>query len=100
MQGRFMQVSQRLRTPTSFAVRPKGTTNLHESAFRERGRSYMKSTRTRSRSLVRFWLLTAAIVAASSPATQPATAQDPQIQQRLAEVKESAARNKQALAQY
>lgn len=55
----------------------------------------MKTIRT----LSRLGLLTAAIVAVSLPA-RPAAAQDPQLQQRLAEVKESAAKNKQALGQY
>ncbi len=45
-------------------------------------------------------LLIAAMLALSSLAPSRATAQNPQLQQRLAEVKESAARNKQALAHY
>src|SRR5215472_14321302 len=45
-------------------------------------------------------LLTATVVAVPSLAAQAAPGQNPQIQQRLAEVKESAARNKQALAGY
>ena len=53
----------------------------------------MKTTRT----LTSFGLLTAAIVAVSLPA-QPA--QNQQLQQRLADVKEAAAKNKQALAHY
>ncbi len=51
-------------------------------------------------SLAGFALLTAATLAFSPLAAPRAAAQNPQLQQRLAEVKESAARNKQALAHY
>jgi len=57
-------------------------------------------TRHVSSLLTSLSLLTASIAAVSSLATQFAGAQNPQMQQRLAEVKESAAKNKQALAQY
>jgi hypothetical protein len=67
--------------------------------FHERSRR-MNTIRTLSNSLASFSMLTAAIVAAFSLATQAAAAQNPQIQQPLAEVKESAARNKEALAAY
>src|SRR5215831_7149555 len=59
----------------------------------------MKTIPTLISLLASFLLLTAAIVPVSVP-TQTAAAQNPQVQQRLAEVKESAARNKQALAGY
>ena len=60
----------------------------------------MKNRRTLSSLLAGFLLLTAAIAALSSLPTRSAAAQDPQLQQRIAEVKESAAKNKQALAHY
>jgi hypothetical protein len=60
----------------------------------------MKKKRTLSSLLANFSLLAAAVIALSSLAPCSALAQNPQTQQRLAEVKESAARNKQALAQY
>ena len=59
----------------------------------------MKTIPTLISLLASFLLFTAAIVPVSVP-TQTAAAQNPQVQQRLAEVKESAARNKQALAGY
>lgn len=60
----------------------------------------MKTRSTQSSLLARVSLLTAAIAALSSVTTQSAGAQNPQMQQRIAEVKESAAKNKQALAHY
>ena len=60
----------------------------------------MKTRSKLSSLLARFSLLTTAIAALSSLTTQSAGAQDPQMQQRIAEVKESAAKNKQALAHY
>jgi hypothetical protein len=59
----------------------------------------MKIRSKSSSSLVNLSLLTAAIAFASLMVPS-AAAQDQQIQQRLAEIKESAARNKQALAHY
>jgi hypothetical protein len=56
----------------------------------------MKTTFRLSSLLAGFALFTAAFAVVPSPAA----AQNPQIQQRIAEVKESAARNKQALAHY
>jgi hypothetical protein len=60
----------------------------------------MKMRYTLSSLLTSLSLLTAAIIAVSSPATQFAGAQNPELKQRLAEVKEAAAKNKQALAHY
>jgi hypothetical protein len=60
----------------------------------------MKTRCTVSSLLTSLSLLTATIVAVSSPATQLAGAQNPQLQQRLTEVKDAAAKNKQALAHY
>jgi hypothetical protein len=60
----------------------------------------MKTVRTLSSLLASLSLLAAAIVAAACLWIQPTAAQNPETQQRLAEVKESAARNKQALTQY
>src|SRR5262245_3764428 len=50
--------------------------------------------------LAGFALLAGSILALSQLAAPPATAQNQELQQRLAEVKQSAAQNKQALAHY
>jgi hypothetical protein len=60
----------------------------------------MKTKYTLRSVLAGFVLLSASIITVPRLATQTAAAQNPEIQQRLAEVKESAARNKQALAAY
>lgn len=60
----------------------------------------MKTRHTLSHWLASFSFLMATILAGFSLATLFAGAQNPETQQRLAEVKESAARNKQALAHY
>lgn len=60
----------------------------------------MKTRHTLTSLLTSLLLLTAAIVAVCSLATQSAGAQNQELQQRLAEVKEAAAKNKQALAHY
>ena len=60
----------------------------------------MKLECTFKRSLVAFAPLAAAIITLVPPLALPAAAQNPQIQQRVAEVKESAAKNKQALSHY
>src|SRR5215472_10064802 len=60
----------------------------------------MKTKLTLRSVLAGLALLPASFVAGPWLATETAGAQNPQIQQRLAEVKESAARNKQALAGY
>jgi hypothetical protein len=55
---------------------------------------------TSNSSLATLVLLTATILACGSLAIPPAAAQNQQLQQHLAEIKESAAKNKQALAHY
>jgi hypothetical protein len=70
-----------------------------EPASPKRKMTSMKIRSKPSSSLASLSLVTAAIVFASLMVSS-AAAQDQQIQQRLAELKESAARNKQALAQY
>jgi hypothetical protein len=60
----------------------------------------MKNRRSLSSFLASVAVLTAAILAFSPLAALRAVAQNPDLQQRLAAVKESAAKNKQALAQY
>ena len=60
----------------------------------------MKIKCTFNRSLIVFASVAAVIVGFVSPFAPPVAAQNQQIQQRLAEVKESAAKNKQALSHY
>ena len=60
----------------------------------------MKNRRALKRLLAGTALLTAAVLALSPLAALRAVAQNPDLQQKLAAVKESAAKNKQALAQY
>ena len=56
--------------------------------------------RSESRQLLRFSLLILWVLAAGTWLARGVAAQSPEMQQRLAEVKQAAARNKQALAQY
>src|SRR5215470_13567775 len=56
--------------------------------------------RCNSRNSLGFSLFVASSLAWFAPAAQRAAAQDPELQQRLAEVKQSAATNKEALAHY
>lgn len=60
----------------------------------------MKTRRALSSLLAGFSLLIAGIAAVTSLATQPVAAQNTQMQQQIAEIKESAAKNKEALAHY
>jgi len=62
--------------------------------------SSMKHVRPLKTSRILFALLAAGITALLPPVLPFAEAQDPQVQQSLAEIKESAAKNKQALSHY
>jgi hypothetical protein len=56
--------------------------------------------KTRLRKTVTEVIFAVAIVASMELASLPATAQNPEVQQRLADVKEASAKNKQSLATY
>src|SRR5215471_8261842 len=81
-------------------VTTRSSLNLARLLGLKPGGRLVKLECTFKRSLVAFAPLAAAIITLVPPLALPAAAQNPQIQQRVAEVKESAAKNKQALSHY